>query len=329
MSNNGTAEKQIVHIINPNAGKGMVTRLLNDLKNEKHVYVSKSPEDTPRLIIDTCKENPHTCFTVYGGDGTVYKAINAIMESGCNDTASLKIVPIGSGNDFVRSFDSMPREFCADVMRVNHRYAINVVNMGFDCSVVERAAELKKSPLITGGMAYILGVLGELINKKPLKARVTLTYLDGTEETIDDKFLLIAVGNGKWYGGGFKVTPGARLDDGILDVTIIKDISSATFLSLVGDFRKGTHIKDADACELKAGTEEFLLYKKCKSVKVEGIVTVCCDGEIFKESTVEIGVIPRAINLVNHMEKSKTLPPPKNQNQVKKPSPVSKSLAVK
>ncbi|MBQ7906361.1 MAG: hypothetical protein IJ309_00145 [Clostridia bacterium] len=329
MGTSADKEKRIVHIINPNAGKGMVGRITSDLKDEKYVYISKSEGDTKEIISREGLENPDTCFAVYGGDGTVYKAINAIMECGCNKTTSLKIVPIGSGNDFARTIDTMPREFCADVMSVNDRYAINVVNMGFDCSVVERAAELKKSPLITGGMAYALGVLGELINKKPLKAKVTLTYLDGTQEVLDDKFLLIAVGNGKWYGGGFKVAPGARLDDGILDVTIIKDISSATFISLVGDFRRGTHIKDADACELKSGTEEFLIYKKCKGVRVEGIVTVCCDGEIFKESTVDIGVIPKAINLIRHQPEKRAVAPRNNPNQPKKPDPVSKKLVTK
>ena len=73
--------------------------------------MSESPAATSRFIKESCQVEPDTCFTVYGGDGTVHRAVNAVMASGCNKEAMLKIVPIGSGNDFIRSFDDMPDEF--------------------------------------------------------------------------------------------------------------------------------------------------------------------------------------------------------------------------
>jgi exopolysaccharide biosynthesis WecB/TagA/CpsF family protein len=147
--------------------------------------MSKSADSTTEFIKKTCQEDPDTCFTIYGGDGTVFKAVNALMESGFQDRASLKIVPLGSGNDFVRSIGEMPQEFTSDVMRANDKYAINVINIGFDCSVVQRAQEFKKKPLVTGKMAYIMGVAGELMNKKPVSAKITLTYQDGKQEVIE------------------------------------------------------------------------------------------------------------------------------------------------
>ena len=292
--------KKIMHILNPLAGKGIATQIKEKLKDSDYVYMSKSADSTTEFIKKTCLEDPDTCFTIYGGDGTVFKAVNALMESGFQDRASLKIVPLGSGNDFVRSIQDMPQEFTSDVMRVNDMYAINVINIGFDCSVVQRAQEFKKKPLVTGKMAYIMGVAGELMNKKPVHAKITLTYQDGKQEVLEDNFLLIAVGNGKWYGGGFKVAPGAKLDDGLLDVNIIRDISIPTFVSLVADFRRGTHIKDGEKCIVKPGTERFLIYKKCIGVKIEGVETACYDGEIYNESTVDIKVVPHAINLVKN-----------------------------
>lgn len=288
--------KKIMHIFNPLAGKGAAKKMKEQIDSSNYVYMSKSADDASEFIINTCKENPDTRFTVYGGDGTVFRAANALMKSGCNDSAQLKIVPVGSGNDFVRTFDGFKGETSVDVMEFNGRYGINVINMGFDCEVVRRAAGIKKVPLISGKMAYIFGVVGELLKKKAMDAKVTVTYADGTSEVIEDKMLLIAVANAKWYGGGFKVAPTALTDDGLLDLYIIKNVSTKTFLSLVGDYKKGEHV-DLEKDEIKEKFKDYIFYKKCVGVKVEGCKSVCADGEIFEETEVDIKVVPQAINL--------------------------------
>jgi len=291
-----TKIKKIMHIFNPLAGKGAAKKMKEEIDSSNYVYMSKSADDASEFIINTCKENPDTRFTVYGGDGTVFRAVNALMKSGCNDTAQLKVVPVGSGNDFVRSFDGMKGETSVDVMEFNGRYGINVINMGFDCEVVRRAARIKKVPLVSGKMAYIFGVVGELLRKKAMDATVTVTYADGTSEVIEDKMLLIAVANAKWYGGGFKVAPTALTDDGLLDLYIIKNVSTKTFINLVGDYKKGDHI-DAERDCVREDFEDFIYYRKCVGVKVEGVKSVCADGELFPDTEVEIKVVPKAINL--------------------------------
>lgn len=296
----GRTIKKILHILNPLAGKGTAKRVRKHIKETDETYMSVSPVETSEFIRKSCEAEPDTCFTVYGGDGTVHRAVNAVMESGCADEAMLKIVPIGSGNDFVRSFDDMPSEFVADIMKFNDKYAANIVNMGFDCGVVKRADKLKKLPLINGPMAYIFGVVGELLHKKPMNAKITFTYEDGTTEVMEEKFLLIAIGNGRWYGGGFKAVPGAKLDSGVLDVTVIKNISTLRFLKLVGSFKKGKHIKDPDNCIVKKGTEKFLMYKKCIGVKVEGCDLVSADGELYETNVADVSVLPKAISIIQH-----------------------------
>ena len=296
----GRTIKKILHILNPLAGKGTAKRVRKHIKETDETYMSVFPVETSEFIRQSCEAEPDTCFTVYGGDGTVHRAVNAVMESGCADEAMLKIVPIGSGNDFVRSFDDMPSEFVADIMKFNDKYAANIVNMGFDCGVVKRADKLKKLPLINGPMAYILGVVGELLHKKPMNAKITFTYEDGTTEVMEEKFLLIAIGNGRWYGGGFKAVPGAKLDSGVLDVTVIKNISTLKFLKLVGPFKKGKHIKDPDNCIVKKGTEKFLMYKKCIGVKVEGCDLVSADGELYETDVADVSVLPKAISIIQH-----------------------------
>ncbi len=288
--------KKVMHIFNPLAGKGAAKKMKKNIDASNYVYMSKSAEDATNFIIETCKENPDTRFTVYGGDGTVFRAVNALMKSGCNDTAQIKVVPVGSGNDFVRSFEGVKGEIQVDVMQFNDKYGINVINMGFDCEVVRRAAKIKRVPLVSGKMAYIFGVAGELVHKKAMDATVTVTYADGTSEVIEDKMLLIAVANANWYGGGFKVAPTALVNDGLLDLCIIKNVSTKTFISLVGDYKKGDHV-DLEKDEVKEKFKDFVIYKKCVGVKVEGCKSVCADGEIFEETEVDIKVVPQAINL--------------------------------
>lgn len=295
---NGVATKaKTIHILNPSAGKGAANKVKKNIKHDDFIYVSETPEASAEFIKKTADKSPDTCFTVYGGDGTVYSAVNALMESGHNDTASLRVVPVGSGNDFVKTLENDPGEHKIDVMRVNDKYAVNVVNMGFDCGVVERASRLKKKKFITGKMAYIYGVVGELIKKKPLDLRVTFTYEDGKTEVIEEKLLLCAVANAKWYGGGFKVAPTADLTDGILDVMIIRNVSRRTFISFVGDFKKGTLVDENG--KPKEKVKDILYYKRCVAIKIEGCDTYCADGEIFKGNTVEISVIPKALNYIN------------------------------
>lgn len=289
--------KKVMHILNPFAGKGTAAKVKESLSGSDYVYMSESSNDTSEFIKKSCQENPDTCFTVYGGDGTVFKAVNALMESGCADRASLKVVPIGSGNDFIRTFDGFKGETEIDVLTFNGRYAANVINMGFDCSVVKRVVNLKKSPLIPGKLAYTFGVAGEIFNKKPMDATITITNADGTQEVLQDKFLLIAAGNCCYYGGGFKAAPAAKYNDGLIDVAIVKNVSIPTFIGLVGDYKKGTFVNSATG-EVVEKFKKYVIYRKCVGLKVEGCSSVCADGEIFDEDVVEIGIVPKAINLI-------------------------------
>ena len=286
-----------MHILNPFAGKGAAKKVKESLSGSDYVYMSESPTDTSEFIKKSCQENPDTCFTVYGGDGTVFKAVNALMESGCADKASLKVVPIGSGNDFVRTFEGLKGETEIDILTFNGRYAANVINMGFDCSVVKRVVKLKKSPFIPGKLAYTFGVAGEIFNKKPMDATVIIKNLDGSEEALQDKFLLIAAGNCRYYGGGFKAAPAAKYDDGIIDLVLVKNVSIPTFIGLVGDYKKGTFV-DEETGEVMEKFKPYVIYRKCTGVKILGCGSVCADGEIFEEDEVEIGIVPKALNLI-------------------------------
>ena len=111
------------------------------------------------------------------------------------------------------------------------------------------------------------------------------------------KILLCAVANGKWYGGGFQLAPDADTGDGLLNVEIVRDISRTKFIGLVGDYKKGTHV-DMETGDVKPKFKDLVYYRKCVAVKIEGCKSVCADGELFEMDTIDLRVIPQAINYV-------------------------------
>ena len=138
--------------------------------------------------------------------------------------------------------------------------------------------------------------MGELVGKKPLNLKITLTFANGETEELKGEYLLAAVANAKWYGGGFKVAPLADVADGLLDVVLVKNVSRTTFIKIVGDFKSGKLVDEKGVPVDKV--KDFLRYERCTSVRIEGCEAFCADGEIFKESQVEISVIPKALNYI-------------------------------
>lgn len=245
-------------IINPAAGKGKGRRVAEVLKQE---IVRRS------LDADVCfTEKQGDAYSLaarasapvvvaVGGDGTVNEVVNGI--AGTDKT--LAVVPSGSGNDLVKSIGVPAEIFGAlDVLDEGHRafidvavvrcsashaigtpgnsedrYFVNGVGIGFDAAVAERTTSIK----YLGGFAlYLMAVLQTLGKYSAPRFHV---QLDG--EVIEGKQLLIAIGNGRCAGGGFYLTPQAKIHDGLLDVCLIDDMSVPSILRLMPRVMKGKH----------------------------------------------------------------------------------------
>ena len=117
---------------------------------------------------------------------------------------------------------------------------------------------------------------------------MTVTLDDETVE--EGEFTLVAVGNGSFCGGGFKALPKAVLDDGLLDVIMVKKMTRRAFLALIGKYRKGTYLSSSMAAE-------YVRYSQCRSLKIVGAerLQICADGEISKERQIELELLPSAI----------------------------------
>ena len=285
-----------IHILNPAAG--MVKAHLY-IPETVEVYETKGPHDMETFITNTLREDPEVHFTVYGGDGTVSEAVNGIMAAGeeASKKAFLSVVPKGSGNDFVRNFSKKEKYTGkVDVLKINDRYGINSVNIGFDCDVVVETDKVKKNPLTSGSMGYIVGVLKVLCGELGEELEIEITDKDGNTSEYKGEYLLTALGNGKFCGGGFKFAPAAALTDGLFDAMVINKMSKPTFLKLVGDYRAGKHV-DSETGEVNDKYRELISYHQCTRMKVKNIKRYGVDGEVFYADEADISIIPQALNV--------------------------------
>ncbi len=315
----GIGERQQVHIVNPTSGRGGGNeRVLAAVEktvaeNGGEIIKSEHPGHIEELVRAACQKNPFVHIIAYGGDGTVYETVNGLMQSGANRTASFSVVPVGSGNDF-SAFANDSGVFAKselnkiDIIRVtcgeNVRYYANMMNIGFDCAVVNETYKLKKHPMFQGSAAYIAGVAKTLLFKKKLRAKVTLEGIESFEngekltstEVFERDLLLTAAANSRYCGGGFCAAPLASLTDGLMDVLVINNMSRIRFVSLVGAYQAGTYI--AEDGSMKERYSKILTYRRCRKVTVEGPELYCLDGEVLATDaarTVEAEVVPGAL----------------------------------
>ena len=233
-------------------------------------------------------------LVVGGGDGMVHLGANL-----CAGTpVSLGVIAAGTGNDIARELGLPVRDAAASVQRIlssstrqvdaarhttatgEQKWFLGVLAAGFDAVVNERANQLTWPK---GPMRYNLAILREL----PVFRAIPYTLvLDG--ERIDTEAMLVAVGNGPAYGGGMRVTPDASFDDGLLDVLILRKISTFEFLRVFPRVFKGTHVSHPAVQIRRARTV---------SLEAEGIVSYA-DGERFAPLPMSMEVVPGALTVL-------------------------------
>ncbi len=278
-----------IHILNPAAGQGEALKF-KDLENS---YITKGIGDATDYVKKTADDDVH--FYVYGGDGTVNEVVNGIMQSG--KSASFSIVPVGTGNDLLRTLDMNNSDtVLADVLTVNGKYAVNAVNTGFDLDVVLKASKYKKKKFVSGTLAYILGVISVLCKKFGKKIKVDYVDENDTAHVFEGESLLAVAANGSYYGGGFKCAPIADITDGLIDLLIVKKVSRLKFLTLIMQYMKGTHI-DPKTRKPIPSFAKYVVFSKCKSITFSGIDRICTDGEVWDTDCAKIGIQQNAITV--------------------------------
>lgn len=275
-----------IHLLNPAAGKGSLPDT-NILVGE--VHITRGVGDAEEYLRERLQADDGYRIYAYGGDGTLNEAVNGIMAANAGKRVTLTPMPTGSGNDFYRVSGKLDGKTDCDLIKYNDRYALNLLNIGFDCEAAARMSRYKKLPLVSGSFAYVLGVAAEFITKRPTKLKIAVTDIDGNVEFFNDEFLLCAIANGKFYGGGFQAAPAADISDGILDIVIVKNIGRMRFLGLIGDYKNGTHI-DVETLKCNPKLADVLIYRRAVSVKISGAHRYAADGEIINDELGELSI---------------------------------------
>lgn len=296
----------VIHLLNPAAGKGSLPDA-NALVGD--VHVTSAQGDAEEYLKNRLSDDDCYRIYAYGGDGTLNETVNGILAADAGSRVTLTPMPTGSGNDFFRVSSECDTKTACDVIKYNDRYALNLLNIGFDCEVAARMSDYKRLPLVSGSFAYILGVAAEFIKKRPTYLRIAITDPDGNVEFLEDDYLLCAIANGRFYGGGFKAAPIADISDGILDVIIVKNIGRLRFLKLVGLYKKGDHISP-DTRECIPELADVVTYRRAKSIKINGTFRYAADGEISSHESRELAIenVPGAISVASENYKEETEP---------------------
>ena len=256
------------------------------------VRVTYEYGDVERFMLEAVQNNVERLI-IGGGDGSVNEMVHAMATLPRDKRPELAILPLGTANDFATACE-IPLESLEalrfavtgaatsiDIAKANDRHFVNIATEGFGAQITaETPVELKN---FLGGGAYTLMGILKAINFVPYKGRMKTPDLD-TEET----GVIAAVCNGKQAGGGQVLAPTAFINDGLLDVMIVKEIPLGYMTKLIEEIHNPSE------------NGEYIRYFQTPWIEShsEGIIPVNLDGEPYANKTIRFEIVPNAIDLV-------------------------------
>ena len=305
-------------IINPVAGKQDSSKTLvpeikraaaacRIKKEDLEIQLTNRPSHAHYLAIEAAKKAAEAGeeIRIYagGGDGTFNEALSGAMQY---KNAAVGLLPYGSGNDFLRSFGKR-EEFCdiedqirggvkkIDMIKTQRGFAADICSAGLDAKVAYGIPKFRRIPFCGGGIAYKLSIAEVLLGKRATNLHINI---DGHE--FEQSCILVAVCNGHSYGGGFIAAPDAKLDDGILDVMIVRDISLPKIAKALPMYQAGKHFADG---KIVRELEGMLEYYPARSVKIRPVnpndnVIVNVDGECGPDKELTAEIVPLAAKII-------------------------------
>ena len=229
-----------------------------------------------------------------GGDGSVSSTVDFLA----HHHATLGLLPLGTANDFARTLEIPPglEEACetiahgkvvdVDLGLVGDNFYVNVASVGLGVEVTRSlSSRLKKS---VGPLAYPVAALTAFFKHKPFAAR--LYFPDRDHEPAEyDRLLQVAVGNGRFYGGGMVVAPGSGIDDRSLDVYAIRLGRRRDLLGVARYLRSGDFVK-------LEGVDHFRTRRV--QLETEPELPINVDGELVARTPQEFSVAPNALRVI-------------------------------
>lgn len=299
-------------VVNPTSGSGkgltdypLISKLLRDNGIRHEAVFTEHKHHAAELTVSAI-ESGYRHIIVVGGDGTLHEVVNGVFIQKRVEGSEITIAMIstGTGNDWIRMFGIPTRyseairaikegyTFLQDVAEVSYeetkvrqvRYMANVAGLGFDAAVIKRTLTSKaKGYLGRGGYFWCL-------MRSFFAHRATGTKIWVDDELIYNNLLFsIAIGVGKYNGGGIQQLPAAVADDGLLDITMIRPVHWWHVLFRLRRLFNGTIYSIG-----------HVIHAQGKRIHIESSpeTPLEIDGELYGHTPVDITVQPRQVRVI-------------------------------
>lgn len=293
---------KIFHLNNPASGNKNGHKLFPKIKFEierkeiEHDSVQTEYAGHGIEIIKELDFENYDALVISGGDGTLFEAVNGYFLNKSSKRIPIAPVPVGRGNAFARDIDlfshkwehslhflSNGRTGKADVGKFKVEgeefFFINILGFGFVTDVAATAFKFRA----LGHLSYLLGVFYQTAKLSPYKLKIDL---DG--KTIERENVFVEISNTRYTGKDFLMAPFAKIDDGLLDVTLLNKVSRTKLLQGLPKIFKGTHLEMDEVETFRA--------KKIK-IETEPKKLLTPDGQLMGTTPIEIECLPEAIEV--------------------------------
>jgi len=298
-------------IVNPAAGGGKARQVipriettLDDLGVGYDLVYTERPWHAVELARTAVQDGANVVVAV-GGDGTANEVLNGLMQAKQSGEApaAMGVLCVGRGNDFAFGA-GIPHDITEgchtlaedarrtiDVGQVSGdslpeaRFFGNGVGIGFDTVVGLEAAKLKR---LRGFLGYFVAALKTIF----LYYQAPQTLVEYGETSLDQESLMVSIMNGRRMGGGFMMAPSSSMEDGLLDLCIVRQVSRPRILALIPRFTKGTQERHP---AVTTGRTE-----KISVTALKGVLPAHADGETLCEqgSRLTVEIFPRQMEIV-------------------------------
>jgi YegS/Rv2252/BmrU family lipid kinase len=256
-------------------------------------YAVRDPTRLPETVQEAITKE-HDLVILGGGDGSVSSVVDFLAGS----NAVLGLLPLGTANDFARTLGIPPdlEGACETIARgtvvdvdlglAGDNYYVNVASVGLGPEVTQALSpRLKRT---TGALAYPIAAIKAFFHHKPFSAK--LTFPDGEHPPATfGRLLQVAIGNGRFYGGGLAVAPEANIDDRTLDVYAVELGRKRDLFGVVRYLKSGEFIHNAS-----------VHYYETSKVRLETDppLPINVDGELVAKSPEIFSLAPEALNVL-------------------------------
>ena len=293
-------------IYNKKAGGGKASSAVENVKKaflkhgiEADIKFTQYAKHAITLVRDADLSKYNAIITV-GGDGTFYESLNGYFQNRNRTVINFGIIPIGTGNSLSKDIydkeykleeyveilskaKTRPFDIAKYQTENTEMYYINTLGFGLFSDVVVTAIKFK----FLGKFAYTIGVLYRMLLLSTYAMKITV---DG--KVFEMENVLVSVSNSRYTGGNFLIAPDAKLDDGKLDVIILKKLSRINLIKTFFKLFSGTHI-----------TSEFVEVIQASTIIIETskAKVLSPDGELFGKTPVRIESVKGGIRMLINM----------------------------